>query len=165
MNAVNLKCLCLTMMLGVPVAANAVITMPKEGKFDFNFCFVTDVQHIALDDKTYVGHFVNGAAIHSNPSAGPFDLQGARCFGYYGNVTGEYGDQGYCEAVDTDGDRWLMNFQSRADQSGTWKAVAGTGKYAGMIANGTYKPVGFVASPVQGRNQRCNRNTGTYQLK
>lgn len=151
---------------GVLVAgtAGAAVNLPKEGSFDFNFCFVSDAVHVAFGDKVYVGSFQNRASMHSNRPGGAFDLQGARCFGTYGNVDGDYTDQGYCEIVDADGDKWLMKFTSGADSSGIWTAPFGTGKYEGMTARGTYKPLGFPPSPVPG-NARCNRNTGTYRLR
>lgn len=152
----GILCACLTA---------AAAPMPKEGSFELNFCFVTDIHHIAVTDKTGVGYFTNSAALHSLQPGGAFDLQGARCFGYYSNVEGQYGDHGYCELIDADGDRWIMKFQSGPDQSGTWNVAAGTRKYVGMTATGAYKPLGFVSSPEPGRAQRCNRNTGTYKLK
>ena len=160
----NLVAFSISGILCVCLAASAA-PMPKEGNFDFNFCFVADIHHVAVTDKAGVGHFTNGAALHSLQPGGPFDLQGARCFGYYGNVEGQYSDQGFCELIDADGDRWLMKFLTGPEQSGTWNVAAGTGKYVGMTATGSYKPLGFVSSPEPGRNQRCNRNTGTYKLK
>lgn len=153
-----------TALMSAMATSQAAVTMPKEGSFDFNFCFVSDATHVAISDKSYVGSFQNRAAMHSNRAGGAFDLQGARCFGYYGNLDGAYSDQGYCEIVDADGDKWVMRFASGADSAGTWTAAAGTGKYEGMVARGAYKPLGFPPSPVPG-NARCNRNTGTYQLK
>lgn len=144
--------------------AQAAVSMPKEGSFEFNFCFVTDVTHVAVGEKVFVGGFQNRAAMHSVKPGGPFDLQGARCFGSYSNAEGEYSDHGYCEVLDADGDRWIMKFVSTPDSSGTWTSVAGTGKYEGMTAKGAYKPLGFPPSPVPG-NARCNRNTGTYRLR
>jgi hypothetical protein len=79
--------------------------MPKDGTFDFNFCFVTEVSHIPLTDREGLGSFTNVAAIHANRPGGAFDLQGSRCFGYYSNVEGQYSESGYCEHVDADGDR------------------------------------------------------------
>ncbi|MFO1320344.1 MAG: hypothetical protein U1F52_12055 [Burkholderiales bacterium] len=144
--------------------ATAAAAWPKEGSFDFNFCFVSDATHAALTDKVFAGGFVNRAALHSQRAGGPFDLQGARCFGYYGNVEGEYSDQGYCEIVDADGDRWTMKFVSGPDGGGTWTVPFGTGKYEGMVARGGYKPLGNVPLPTAG-TARCNRNTGTYRLR
>lgn len=139
--------------------------MPKEGNFDFNFCFVTDVNHIALSDSAGLGSFTNVAAIHSNPAGGAFDLQGARCFGFYSNVEGQYSESGYCEMKDVDGDRWIMKFTSGPDGSGSWTAAGGVEKYAGMAATGKYRPLGMVPSVIAGKVSRCNRNVGTYKLK
>jgi hypothetical protein len=50
-------------------------------------------------------------------------------------------------------------------ETGTWTAAAGTGKYQGMVAKGSYGPLGLIPSSVPGKETRCNRNTGTYTLK
>lgn len=145
--------------------AMAAADMPKQGTFDFNFCFVTDIDHIALSDDAGLGSFTNVAAMHGNPPGSPFDLQGARCFGYYSDVEGQYTESGYCEIKDADGDRWIMKFVSNPDGSGNWTVAGGVGKYAGMSASGKYRPLGMVPSAVAGKESRCNRNTGTYKLK
>lgn len=148
----------------VGAEAGAAVTLPREGSFDFNFCFVSDATHVTLTDKVFAGSFVNRAAMHSLRAGGAFDLQGARCFGYYGNLEGDYSDQGYCEVLDADGDKWVMKFVSGPDGGGTWTVPFGTGKYEGMTAKGNYKPLGNVTLPAPG-NARCNRNTGTYRLR
>lgn len=152
-------------LTAVSAAATAAVNLPKEGSFDFNFCFVTDVSHIGLTGTSGLGSFVNIAAIHSNAAGGAFDLQGARCFGYYSSVEGAYTESGYCEVKDADGDRWIMRFVSEPDGSGIWTAAAGVGKYEGMSGTGKYRPLGNVTSPLEGKMARCNRNTGTYRLK
>ena len=153
------------LLASISTGASAGANMPREGTFDFNFCFVADIHHLQISDTAGLGSFANVAAIHSNEAGGAFDLQGARCFGYYSNVEGQYTESGYCEVKDSDGDRWIMQFSGASDGSGAWKAAAGTGKYAGMVGTGKYRPLGSVTSPIEGKLARCNRNTGFYKLK
>ena len=151
--------------LGLSAGTPAAVSMPKEGSFDFNFCFVTDIHHIQLSEAAGLGSFENLAAMHSNTAGGAFDLQGAQCFGYYSNVEGQYTESGYCQIKDADNDLWIMKFAGGADGTGTWTAAGGIGKYAGIAATRKYRPLGNVPSPVAGKMSRCNRNTGTYKLK
>ncbi|MEO8303757.1 MAG: hypothetical protein ABI724_06530 [Betaproteobacteria bacterium] len=161
----------LQFMIAILTACTAIsclagVEMPRSGKFDFNFCFAADSNYTAFTDKAGLGSFTNVAAIHSRQPGGPFDLQGAHCFGYFSNVEGQYSESGYCEMQDTDGDKWIMKFDTGADAvSGSWKAVAGTGKYDGLAATGAYQPLGNVPSAVAGKVARCNRNTGSYQMR
>jgi hypothetical protein len=92
-------------------------------------------------------------------------LGGAHCIGTYTFVEGKHLGTGYCIHVDPDGDRWLQKWEAGADFSGTWTAVGGSGKYAGMQASGMFKPIGPVASALPNSVQQCNHNTGSYRLK
>jgi hypothetical protein len=112
-----------------------------------------------------VGSFESLGALHTNPSGGPFDLQGARCIGTYTITAGKHWGTGYCIHVDLDGDKWLERWEAGADFSGTWKAEGGSGKYAGLQATGSFKPIGFAAAAQPNSVQHCNHNTGTYKLR
>jgi hypothetical protein len=152
--------LCLSLPL-LSAAAN----MPKEGRLEFNFCFAGTSQHSEVSPQLAAGSFEGLAALHTTPPGGPFDLQGARCMGTYTFVDGKHLGTGYCVHVDPDGDKWLQKWEAGADFSGTWMAVGGSGKFAGMQASGAFKPIGFVASALPNSAQHCNRNTGSYKLK
>jgi hypothetical protein len=69
-----------------------------------------------------------------------------------------------CEATDVDGDKRLTYF-STGDGKVTRTAVAGTGKYEGMVAAGTVQPLGPFPAIKAGTFQDCNHQTGTYKLK
>jgi hypothetical protein len=163
--------------LGIAALALSFVTsgmcapMPREGTFDFNFCLAGRSSAIeSMGDAAAAGSFENTAAIWSNVPGGPFDGQGSHCVGTWSAVDGTYVDSGYCVTTDADGDRFLMEFKTgpvKGDQiaAGKWTARAGTGKYAGMVAQGDYKTVSRSTPAVAGGFQLCNRNTGTYKLK
>jgi hypothetical protein len=63
-----------------------------------------------------------------------------------------------------DGDKRLTSF-SNVDGKITRTNVAGTGKYEGMVATGTYENLGPFPTIKDGTFQNCNHQTGTYKLK
>jgi hypothetical protein len=139
--------------------------LAKEGKLDFNLCFAGTTQHSEVSPQLAAGSFEGLGAIYSNVSGGPFDRQGVRCIGTYSFVEGKHLGTGYCIHVDLDGDKWVERWEAGADFSGTWIAIGGSGKYAGMQASGMFKPNGPVASALPNSVQHCNHNTGSYRLK
>ena len=70
-----------------------------------------------------------------------------------------------CEAIDTDGDKRLSYFSLGSDGKVTRENVTGTGKFEGMVATGTVKPLGPFPVVKAGTFQDCNHQTGTYKLK
>jgi len=151
-------------------AGEAAVTMPKEGRFDFNFCLAGRTAAIPINENAVAGSFESTAGIWSNIPGGAFDGQGSRCVGSWAVVDGTYTDGGYCITTDADGDRFLMDFRTgpiRVGEQvvGKWVATAGSGKYARMAAQGEYKAVAKSVPAVEGGFQNCNRNTGTYKLK
>lgn len=144
----------------------AAVDMPKEGRFDFNYCMGGKVGYSELRAGLAMGEFEGVASTYANGAGKAFDRQGSRCIGVYEIVDGKYRDYGVCTQVDADGDKWLMRFDTGGDMSGKWVVVGGTGKYEGMSATGSYAPVGDLppaAGP--GTYNKCNRNTGTYKLR
>ena len=86
-------------------------------------------------------------------------------WGAYEIVGGAYRDYGVCTRVDADGDKWFMRYETGADLSGTWTAIGGSGKYAGMAAKGEYRPIGNVPGLVPNGFKSCNHYTGYYKLQ
>ena len=140
------------------------VTLAKQGQFDFNYCMAGEFTYHVIDDKNGISGFHLDAAMHSNIPNGPFDLQGSHCVGHGATIGGKWSDSGFCKQVDTDGDTWMWQFQTGPDSSGTWEAVAGTGKYSGMTATGRFVPLGFPPAVIDGHFNRCARHTGTYSL-
>lgn len=171
MNALNLKiCVLFAASLGLSEIASGAVTMPKEGNFDFNFCFSGRTTTMPVSDSVMGGSFESTAGIYSNVPGGPFDGQGSHCSGTWSITEGKYADSGYCVTVDADGDRFLMDFKSGPllvgqPAKGLWFAAGGSGKYAGMTARGDYRAVLQSSPAVAGGFQACNRNTGTYKLR
>lgn len=159
----------LALTLSICPAVGAA-TMPKEGSFDFNYCLASRGSAMPAAGDAVAGSFESTAGIWSNTPGGAFDGQGSHCVGSWAVIDGVYTDSGYCLTTDSDGDRFLMDFKTgpvRGDQqsTGRWVAKGGSGKYAGMVAQGEYKSVARSVPAVEGGFQGCNRNTGTYKLK
>jgi len=157
------------LVLTVCSAATAA-PMPREGSFDFNYCLAGKASPLAAAGDAVAGSLELTAAIWSNPPGGAFDGQGSHCVGTWAMIDSAYVDSGYCVTTDADGDRFLMDFKTgpvRGDQpaTGRWVARGGSGKYAGMVAQGEFRTVSRSTPAVAGGFQVCNRNTGTYKLK
>jgi hypothetical protein len=148
----------------IPLLCSAA-PLPQEGKLDFDLCFAGTVQHTEVGPQHAVGSFESLGSIYSRVAAGPFDRQGVRCLGTYQLVEGKHLGVGYCIHVDLDGDKWIERWEAGPDFSGTWTAIGGSGKYAGMQASGNFKPNGPVASALANSVQQCNHNTGSYRLR
>lgn len=140
-------------------------TMPREGPYELKFCTVGSGTTIIANDKAYASHYSGVALLNALPAGGPFDRQAARCWGTLGIIGGKAAHLGYCEMVDTDGDKWLMEYHGKEDNTGgTYTAVHGTGKYAGMTLAGEYK-LDFYPGLGPDGYSGCHHNKGTYALK
>lgn len=138
--------------------------MPKAGSFKFDFCFVGQGETLTVDKHFTVMHYTANTSLRTEPAGGPFDRQSGRCWGTLGSVAGKSQEFGYCEVVDQDKDRWYLEYHGNAEGTGgTYTAVHGTGKYAGMTLNGEYS---YKLWPTTSPNtiQGCNPNKGTYKL-
>jgi len=100
----------------------------------------------------------------SNPPGGVFDKRSFRCVG----MNASFGDRKIsstvCEAVDAEGDKQLNYFWTGKDGKVVRETVIGTGKYEGMVTNGTVVPLGPFPSAKPGTFQNCNRQKGTYKI-
>jgi hypothetical protein len=150
----------------VPTGASAgKVNMPREGNYELKFCTVGEGVVPVANDQAYVTHYQGVALLNAQPSGGPFDRQAARCWGTLGIIKGRALHIGYCEVVDEDGDKWLMEYQGRQDNSGgTYTAVQGTGKYDGMALKGEYK-LDFYPGVTANGYSGCHHNKGSYKLK
>ena len=138
--------------------------LPREGTFDFNWCAAGEVRHVAVSDQLAIGAARADAAIYSNPRGGPFDLSGSHCEAVYHLDAGTWRVNGYCVQQDSDADKWVIKFND-VNFAGSFETIGGTGKYAGMVATGEFKPIGIPPAVMPGVFQRCNRFTGSYRLK
>jgi hypothetical protein len=99
----------------------------------------------------------------SNPSGGAFDMMSFQCVGVGALIEGKWSSNGFCEYLDADGDKSLGK-ATRIGPKGTWKFVAGTGKFAGITGGGTNETLGQFPTIKPGTFQGCNRAVGTYKL-
>jgi hypothetical protein len=81
------------------------------------------------------------------------------------SLDGKITQTNVCEAIDADGDKRLTIYSRGSDGKVTREAVAGTGKYEGMVATATVEPLGPFPTIKDGMFQDCNHQTGTYKLK
>jgi hypothetical protein len=154
-----------TIALVAGPAAAGKVNMPKEGAYELKFCTVGSGTTIAATDQAYVSHYSGTAVLNAVPAGGAFDRQAARCWGTLGIVKGKASHLGYCDLVDMDGDKWLMEYHGNADNSGgNYTAVMGTGKYEGMTLKGEYK-LDFYPGLGPDGYSGCHHNKGTYKLK
>lgn len=158
------------MLAGFAVAAAAPawagkISMAKEGGYELRFCTVGSGTVITANEQVFAMQYSGVALLSTQPPGGAFDRQSAKCWGTLGIVRGKADHLGYCEMVDMDGDKWLMEYHGAADSSGgTYTAVSGTGKYEGMTLKGEYRIDGYPALGADGY-AGCHLNKGTYKLK
>ena len=146
--------------------AGAAVDIPKEGRLDFNYCMAGKADYTELRSGLAIGQFESWAGTYANGVTKAFDRMGSRCVGAYEIVEGKYRDYGVCTMADTDGDKWLMHFETGADLNGKWVALGGSGKYEGITASASYGPIGEIPPPAApGAYNKCNRNTGTYRLR
>jgi hypothetical protein len=139
--------------------------LPKEGSYDYTSCW-SGVNNVITFSKTHTASsFEMTGTNRSNPPGGIFDKNTFRCVGMNASLDGKITASTVCEATDVDGDKRLTYF-STGDGKVTRTAVAGTGKYEGMVAAGTVvEPLGPFPAIKAGTFQDCNHQTGTYKLK
>ena len=137
----------------------------KEGSYDFNSCW-SGVNNAITFSKTHTASsYEMTGAIRSNPPGGMFDKHTFRCVGMNASLDGKSTGSTVCEAIDADGDKRLSYFSLGSDGKVTRENITGTGKYEGMVATGTVKPLGPFPVVKAGTFQDCNHQTGTYKLK
>lgn len=151
---------------GVILPAHAAkMNMPKEGPYELRFCTIGQGGGATATEQASVYHYSGVATLSATVPGAAFDRQSARCWGTLGVVNGKASHLGYCEMVDADGDKWLMAYRGREDNSGgTYTAVSGTGKYDGMTLEGQYDLDSWPGLSADGY-AGCHKNKGRYKLK
>ena len=139
--------------------------LPKEGSYDYTSCW-SGVNNVITFSKTHTASsFEMTGTNRSNPPGGIFDKNTFRCVGMNAALDGKITASTVCEATDVDGDKRLTYF-STGDGKVTRTAVAGTGKYEGIVTTQTaFEPLGPFPTIKDGTSQACNHQTGTYKLK
>lgn len=145
----------------------AAATVSKEGSFQGMTCY-TGPAHVAAEVKGHVGisYDLIGTQIRKEGELGY--LGSAHCVGSAMIIGNDRSDQGSCVDTDPDGDHIFLVYSSSMGNQpvGTWKAVAGDGKYAGIEASGTYANDVRPVKPVRAdTTQVCNKEAGSWKLK
>ena len=148
------------MAAGTAVAAD----YPKEGKYDFSSCWAGTSSPIAFSKTHFANNIEFTGSSRSNPPGGFGDMTSFRCVGTIHAFGGKPSGTVVCESVDRDGDKSLTHYQIAAGESKR-TAIAGTGKYDGMVSSGTTKALGPFPTIKAGTFQNCNHQTGTYKMK
>ncbi len=139
--------------------------LPKEGRYDTTNCWSGTVNQIEFS-ATYTARSVEfTGSVRSNPPGGMFDNSSFRCVGMNESFNGKTSGRNVCEAIDRDGDKRLAVFSFGSDGKTTRENIAGTGKYDGMIIDGTIELLGPFPVVKPGMFQGCNHQTGTYKMK
>jgi len=150
-----------TATLGTAGAAD----FPKEGKYDYTGCYSGMVNVIAFS-KTHRGlNYEFTGSSRSNPAGGIFDKTSFHCVGSAAEFDKKYSGMVTCHEKDHDGDSLLTHFLAGDDRKWARQTIAGTGKYEGIVTNGTFELLGPFPIAKPGTFQNCSRQTGTYVLK
>ncbi len=156
------KALLATLALaGIATAA----PLPKEGTYEYVSCW-SGVGNDIVFSKTHTANSyeMTGTIVSSVPG-GLLDNSTFRCVGMNTMMDSKAGGGNVCEAVDKDGDKRLTRFTIAADGKVSREAIAGTGKYEGLVTTSTVTMIGPFPSIKAGTFQGCNRQSGTYKLK
>ena len=156
----------ITLILATCAAGFATAqSYPKEGSYDFSACF-SGVSSMMTFDKTHTAFsFEMTGTTQSTPAGSAFDRLAYRCVGVNYIFEGKpLTGTAICEAVDGQGDRSLTHYATEGTK-GVRTAIAGTGKFEGMVSTGITIPVGAFPTAKPGTFQNCNRQTGTYKMK
>lgn len=156
---------CVAAVVTTVVMGNAVSqSMPKEGNYDYISCWSGTSNDIQFSKTHSFGQFEWVVNNRTSPPGGPFDMTVARCMGMYTLFEGKFVPSSYCEAVDKDGDKFIL--QNLIDDGKPRQVgIAGTGKYEGMTRTGSSEVLGRFPTIKPGVLTGCARQTGTYKMK
>lgn len=87
-----------------------------------------------------------------------------RCVGLGTTFDGKGSNSYYCETIDKDGDKVLLRLTLEGGK-GKSEAIAGTGKYEGLVRTGIVESVGAFPPIKLPAFTGCSRQTGTYTMK
>ena len=147
-------------------AQGAIAAGPaKEGSFDSMSCYAGP-QHVITDGRSTVGFSYDVVGTPMRKEGDPLYHASAECVGS-GTIAGaESMESGLCVFTDPDGDRFFSAYSVRNKEPGTWKTIAGTGKFEGMEASGTWARVLAPDKPARTDiAQSCDKETGHWKLK
>jgi hypothetical protein len=140
--------------------------LPKEGKYDFSDCGVaTGLYGIEFSKTNSASSYEYVGTNRSNPPGGMFDMTSFKCVGLNTTINARQSATGVCEVLDKDGDKILIRYDTDAQGKLNESAIAGTGKYEGIISRSTTAELTEAPLAKPGSFQICLHETGTYKLK
>ncbi|MSQ59075.1 MAG: hypothetical protein EXR36_05380 [Betaproteobacteria bacterium] len=143
--------------------AASAAPLAAEGRFEIVYCYGGDVKVIEHSKDVMGGAVSSSGPVRSMTQGGVLDRSASSCHSAFTVVQGKLNEYGYCEVVDTDGDRMFFAFTSDS-QGGKWTGYPGTGKYQSYLWQADWERMGPFPSVVPGTVQGCNRSWGTYKL-
>ena len=155
---------CFAVLLLVGVGGALAADLPKQGSYDVTTCWSGVSSTIAFSKTHTASSYELTGITRSNPPGGAFDMTATRCVGIGSSIEGKNTGMALCEAIDKEGDKYLTRTTSEGTKT-VFEALAGTGKYEGMVRTGTVESVGQFPTIKPGTFQGCNRGTGAYKLK
>ncbi|MFZ4478678.1 MAG: hypothetical protein ACOYNZ_02150 [Rhodoferax sp.] len=138
--------------------------LPKEGNYDYISCWSGASNDIQFSKTHTFGNYEFVVNNRTTPPGGMFDLTVARCVGLYNMFEGKGNNSSFCEAVDKDGDKFIVR-NSIEDGKQKQEGIAGTGKYEGMTRIGSSETLGRFPTIRPGVVSGCARQTGSYKMK
>ena len=152
---------CPAATLGTAGAAD----LPKEGKYDYTACYSGIVNVIAFSKTHRAFNYEFTGSSRSNLAGGIFDKTSFHCVGSAAEFDKKYSGMVTCQERDHNDDSLLTHFLAGDDRKWTRQTIAGTGKYEGIVTNGTFELLGPFPIAKPGTFQNCSRQAGTYALK
>jgi hypothetical protein len=150
--------------LAVPAMAQQKADFPKEGKYDVTNCWSGTANGIAFSKPYSAASYELTGTSRSNPPGGFLDMVSFRCVGFSNTIDGKSSGMNMCEAFDMEGDKVLIKNIIEFPKE-TSEALAGTGKYEGIVRTGVSNFLGTFPTAKPGTFQGCNNSTGSYKMK
>jgi hypothetical protein len=116
--------------------------LPKSGTIDMHTGWKDTGEAFEVASKQMQGHGTVVGTSFNDKGSGPLHMGPAMCqYTFFAADSGAK-NKGYCSFGDQDGDRIFTDFDGAATTEGSEgvnRIVGGTGKYAGIKGNGTWK--------------------------
>ena len=159
--AIPIGALLAVALAGLSVAAD----LPKEGTYEYTTCFTRTSTRIDYSPAHFAYSYEESGTTAANPPGGPFDNELVRCVGMTASLDGKRSGGSVCEGTAKDGAKRLARFWYDSEGKFQREAVAGTGKYDGLVTTGSVVTTKQLQETTPGHFEFCNRATGTYKLK
>ena len=144
-------------------SSSALAAAPKEGSYKSDGCFHGQLFMTVHSKDAMGGSYTGITAQHAAGENEFWRNMVGRCNGAWTLILGEYNELGTCEYTDASGDK-LFGIYTRKNQDGTWKVLAGTGKFDGIESTGSFTP--YTQFPaITGEAASCFHQLGKYKLK